>query len=252
MRSASAQVGPQQHRPAQVGAAQVRARRSAPARSAPARSRQPSYADRAASATARKAGRDAGPQVVDVRLGRREAGGEELGLGDEGRDVGAPVGGVGEVPGDLVHLLDDEEVRDPVGLGDRLAGAEAVVGHAAAHARLAETVVDAAAGVGGEVPARRTRRLVEREVRRPREGQDHAAQPDAAGAVGGQLHPVRVSRTRQESPAMRCRLAPREPWSLTAGQPPQGASQAACRRLASRVIEAWISRRSLGEPVTIL
>jgi hypothetical protein len=67
-----------------------------------------------------------------------------------------------------------------------------------------------------------------------------------------------VSSTRsgchgpQESPAMRFRLAPREPWSLTAGQPPQGASQAACRRLASRVIEAWISRRSFGEPVTIL
>ena len=194
MRSAPAQVGPQEHRTAQVGAAQVGGpevgtRQVGTGEVAPALVRRPGgLGDRA------QGRRDAGAQVVDVRLGRRGAGGEALGLGDQGRDVGAPVGGVGEVPGDLVHLLDDEEVRDPVGLGDRLAGAEAVVGHAAAHARLAETVVDAAAGVGGEVPARRARRLVEREVRRPREGQDHAAQPDAAGAVGGQLHGVRVSR----------------------------------------------------------
>ena len=252
MRSAPLRSAPRSTAPRRSAPRRSASRRSAPARSAPARSRQPSYADRAASATARRAGATRDRRSSTSGWDGETAGGQALGLGDQGRDVGAPVGGVGEVPGDLVHLLDDEEVRDPVGLGDRLAGPEAVVGHAAAHARLAETVVDAAAGVGGEVPARRTRRLVEREVRRPREGQDHAAQPDAAGAVGGQLHPVRVSRARQESPAMRCRLAPREPWSLTAGQPPQGASQAACRRLASRVIEAWISRRSLGEPVTIL
>jgi len=90
----------------------------------------------------------------------------------------------GAVPGALPPVAAAEG-----GLGDLLAGAEAVVDGTAGKALLAQPAVDAAAEVaraGGEVRAGLPGRLVDGEVGRGGQGRRDAAQPEAARAVGVQ------------------------------------------------------------------
>jgi len=134
-----------------------------------------------------------GAQALDLGL-RRLTGRERLGPPQQDRDVRTPAAGLGEVPRQLVHLLDQDEGRQVTAPGHRLAGPEAVVGHTPAHPGLDQPVVDATPMRDGEVAARRTGRLVESEVRRRRERQHDAAQSHAPTAVGGQLHPPILRR----------------------------------------------------------
>ena len=127
---------------------------------------------------------------------------------------------LGQVPGQLVELPHDREDVEhalrragrlpPVHawqrcLGDVLSGAEAVEGHAPGHALLPQPVVDPAAGIRSQVPARDPGRLVEREVRGGREDLGDAAQTQAAAAVRAQLETAigRCTLVRQTDHAPR-------------------------------------------------
>jgi hypothetical protein len=92
---------------------------------------------------------------------------------------------------DREHLLGGRRVRPPVAseerdLGDLLAGAEAVVDDAAGEAFRPEARVDRTAQVALEVRTGHVGRLVDREVRRRREGRHDAAQREAVRAVRSQ------------------------------------------------------------------
>ncbi len=134
---------------------------------------------------------------VGEQLGGRvralEVGAERLGGGERRR--------FGEVPEELVELTHDGERTEhlggdprrppPVASGERLlrdllARAEAVVDGAAGKARRSQPLVNGATEVAAEVRAGVARVLVEREVRRGRERGRHAAERDAARAIGAQ------------------------------------------------------------------
>src|SRR5690606_38641795 len=117
-------------------------------------------------------------------------------------------------------------------LGDPLAGAEAVVDGAAAGALLAEPVVDAAAVVRAQMPARGPGRLVHGEVGRGGERQGRTAQPEAPGAVPAQFRPAGslFSHGRQHTEAAAGARAPAAAHPCPGGTP-RRASRAGSARM---------------------
>ena len=144
-------------------------------------------------------GRDARPQVVDLVLGGRRAAASRSASDEQAGGVGAAVDGLGEVPGDLVDLLDLVEGLDPVRSASRPAPPRS------SRRRRSRASPPRAGGRGcgsggrRQVPAWLSRRLVEGEVGRSRERKQYAAQPHAARAVGRQLHVGRL-RSRRDRP----------------------------------------------------
>jgi hypothetical protein len=125
---------------------------------------------------------------------------------------GGPSQRVGEIPEQLVHPFHNLEGGEhrvaylrrripvtsaEVPLDDTLAGPETVIDGAAREATVTKLGVDRTAEVRCQVGTRAVRRLVEREVRRGREGRYDAAQAGAGGAVRAQVAatvPMRVRR----------------------------------------------------------
>ncbi len=159
------------------------------------------------------------PLVQGVDVGEEQGlgvgAGELLDLGayDVGSRVGRAPGDLDEVDEHLVELAHHRQHRGHLGevvllaprrpavgdLGDLLAGAEALEDRAPGPPVLAQGRVDAAAVVAEQVEARAPAGLVDAETGRGGEGEQHAAEAEAARAVRAQpgcRHPGIVSCVR--------------------------------------------------------